>query len=289
MLSSVGQFLFIFVGSLAIGAVSALLIAFIMKRQASYLNEQQHTDDQVNERQQTYAQKQNVTTEISMMLLCPWVSYLIAEGLSLSGIVSILTNGVFLSYYATPNTTPAAKKVLKMGYETIAVSAETLVFLFLGIGLFAFNHPYEQLGWGLVITTILNLNLARALNVFVVSALVNSTREKNKITPKMQGVMWLSGLRGAMAYALALKCATELPIGPVILIDTLLYAFLTILGIGSILNPVLTKLDVKRKPVDPNEPVYEGRDNFCNRMKVKIRNFDSEYFSPLFIKDLRNI
>lgn len=289
MLSSVGQFLLIFVGSLAIGAVSALLIAFIMKRQASYLNEQQHTDDQVNERQQTYAQKQNVTTEISMMLLCPWVSYLIAEGLSLSGIVSILTNGVFLSYYATPNTTPAAKKVLKMGYETIAVSAETLVFLFLGIGLFAFNHPYEQLGWGLVITTIINLNLARALNVFVVSALVNCTREKNKITPKMQGVMWMSGLRGAMAYALALKCATELPIGPVILIDTLIYAFLTILGIGSILNPVLTKLGVKRKPVDPNEPAYEGRDNFCNRLKVKLRNFDSEYFSPLFIKDLRNI
>lgn len=224
-----------------------------------------------------------------MMLLCPWVSYLIAEGLSLSGIVSILTNGVFLSYYATPNTTPAAKKVLKMGYETIAVSAETLVFLFLGIGLFAFNHPYEQLGWGLVVTTIINLNLARALNVFVVSALVNTTREKNKITPKMQGVMWMSGLRGAMAYALALKCATELPIGPVILIDTLLYAFLTILGIGSILNPVLTKLGVKRKPVDPNEPPYEGRDNFCNRLKVKLRNFDSEYFSPLFIKDLRNI
>ena len=139
-----------------------------------------------------------------MMLLCPWVSYLIAEGLSLSGIVSILTNGVFLSYYATPNTTPAAKKVLKMGYETIAVSAETLVFLFLGIGLFAFNHPYEQLGWGLVVTTIINLNLARALNVFVVSALVNTTREKNKITPKMQGVMWMSGLRGAMAYALAI-------------------------------------------------------------------------------------
>ena len=31
-----------------------------------------------------------------MMLLCPYVSYLIAEGLKLSGIVSILTNGIFL-------------------------------------------------------------------------------------------------------------------------------------------------------------------------------------------------
>ena len=38
--SSVGQFIVIFCGSLMIGAVSALLIAFILKRQASYIREQ---------------------------------------------------------------------------------------------------------------------------------------------------------------------------------------------------------------------------------------------------------
>jgi len=182
-----------------------------------------------------------------MMILCPWVSYLIAEGLKLSGIVSILTNGIFLQYYATPNISPAAKKVLKMGYETIATSAETLVFLFLGIGLFAFNHPYEQMGMGLVFTTILNLNIARFLNILIVSWLVNMTRTTNKIGVKLQTVMWISGLRGAMAYALAIKSCQDLEIGPVILIVTLIYAFITILGIGSILNPILSKLDVKRK------------------------------------------
>jgi NhaP-type Na+/H+ or K+/H+ antiporter len=35
-----------------------------------------------------------------MMVMCPWVCYLIAEGLSLSGIVAICTNGVFLNTYA---------------------------------------------------------------------------------------------------------------------------------------------------------------------------------------------
>lgn len=185
-------------------------------------------------------------TEISLMILCPWVSYLIAEGLKLSGIVSILTNGVFLSYYATPNISPAAKKVLQLCYETIAISAEQLVFLFLGIGIFAFNHPYKQMGWGLVITTILNLNIARALNILIVTAFVNCSREETKLNGKIKFVMWMSGLRGAMAYALALKAANELAIGPVILIDTLIYALITILGIGSILNPVLGRLGVKR-------------------------------------------
>lgn len=84
-------------GSLFIGAVSALLIAFVLKRQAAYLDERNESDPfSLNERQQHYQARQNINTEISMMLMCPWVSYLIAEGLDLSGIVSILTNGVFL-------------------------------------------------------------------------------------------------------------------------------------------------------------------------------------------------
>ena len=103
------------------------------------------------------------------------------------------------------------------------------------------------MGWGLAITTVLNLNFARFLNIWIVTSLVNCSRTETKISRNMQITMWISGLRGAMAYALALKCATDLAIGPIILIDTLIYAMITILGIGSILNPVLSKLDVKRK------------------------------------------
>lgn len=111
-----------------------------------------------------------------MLILCPWVSYLIAEGLELSGIVSIMVNGIFLSYYASPNISSASNRVLKIGYETVANSAETLVFIFLGLGLFSFNHPYEQLGWGTIPLTIINLGIARFLNIWIVSYLVNKSR-----------------------------------------------------------------------------------------------------------------
>lgn len=154
-------------------------------------------------------------------------------------------NGVFLNYYATPNISPAAKKMLKMGYGTFAFATETLVFIFLGVGLFAFDHPYSELGWGLAITTILNLNFARFLNIGIVTTLVNCSRDKSRIDFKTAFVMWISGLRGAMAYALALKAATQLTIGPVILLDTLIYSYITVLVVASFLNPLLTKLDVK--------------------------------------------
>jgi NhaP-type Na+/H+ or K+/H+ antiporter len=54
------------------------------------------------------------------MIMCPWLSYLVAEGIGFSGIVAILTNGLILNIYATPNITRGSKKVLKITYETIA-------------------------------------------------------------------------------------------------------------------------------------------------------------------------
>lgn len=100
-----------------------------------------------------------------MMILAPWVSYLVADGLQLSGIVAILVNGLFLNLYATPNISRGSKKVLQIAYETLAYSAETLVFVFLGIGVFAFDHPMQQLGTGGIVLSVLNLNIARALNI----------------------------------------------------------------------------------------------------------------------------
>jgi NhaP-type Na+/H+ or K+/H+ antiporter len=133
-----------------------------------------------------------------------------------------------------------------MAYETIAFSTETLVFLFLGMGLFAFEHPYEQISIIFVLLTFLNLYAARALNIGIVSYLVNLGRSnESKINFNMQFVMWISGLRGAMAYALALKSASDLAIGPSILTDTLIFSLATILIVGTVLNPILSKFDVK--------------------------------------------
>lgn len=118
--------------------------------------------------------------------------------------------------------------------------------------------------------------------------------------------MWIAGLRGAMAYALAMesnhnpmfKHADGTNAGGVMLLITLLYSLFTILGISSVLNPVMVNCEVTR---DKNEVVEERTDtekelidniesntlkkNCCWRMKKKIGSFDKYYFSPLFIKD----
>lgn len=98
-------------------------------------------------RQRTYIEQQDINSEVSMMIMSPWITYLITDGLGLSGIVAILTNGIFLNIYAIPNISRGSRKVLKIAYETIAYSAETLVFIFLGIGVFTFDHPTNKVGF----------------------------------------------------------------------------------------------------------------------------------------------
>ena len=84
------EFFILFIGSFLIGAISALIAAFVL-----------------NKGKTSNTIKMN--NEISIMILCPWVSYLIAEGLKYSGIVSILINAVFLAQYATPNLSTTSK------------------------------------------------------------------------------------------------------------------------------------------------------------------------------------
>jgi sodium/hydrogen exchanger 8 len=309
IVGAVSKFTIIFGGSLLIGGASALLVAFIQKRQLNFLKHDEleepndasfprtKAEGDLNKRQKHYEQQQTFNSEISMMILCPWVSYLVADGLQLSGIVAILTNGLFLNMYATPNISKGSGKVLTIAYETIAYSAETLVFVFLGIGVFAFDHPLERLGFGSIVLTIINLNIARALNVYVVSALVNRTRsDATKITSDQKFVMWVAGLRGAMAYALSMESIVDYgPAGNIMLSLTLIYALITILIVGSMLNPILDRWTdgVKGGVKDANPEAIaeanpddgpEGKKKCCSGFKRGLKNFDEKYFAPLFIR-----
>lgn len=108
-------------------------------------------------------------TEVSIILLSPYVCYLIADGLELSGIVAIMTNGVFMSYYATPNISKPSKEVVKIAVDSLSYIAETMVFLFLGIGVFTFKSKYQEVSVMTVVLSIINVNICRWINVWVVS------------------------------------------------------------------------------------------------------------------------
>ena len=89
--------------------MTALIVAFILKRQSTYSFERIIQEEALTKNKKQLEEEQNLNSEISIMIMCPWVCYLIADGLELSGIVAIMTNGIFLNYYATPNVTKGSK------------------------------------------------------------------------------------------------------------------------------------------------------------------------------------
>lgn len=77
------------------------------------------------------------------MLLIPWVTYLIAEALEMSGIVSIVFCGIAMSRYAIPHLSEEAAINFKHFYQILAYIFENTVFLLIGIGLIGFELLWQ--------------------------------------------------------------------------------------------------------------------------------------------------
>lgn len=176
---AVGNFLFTFLISaclgIAFGLASALLLKFVDLRRTPSL-------------------------EVGMMLIFSYAPYCLAEGVHLSGIMAILFAGIVMSHYTHLNLSPVTQITVQQTFRTVAFVAETGVFAYLGMAIFSFKHRVEPalVTWCLVLCL-----LGRACNIFPLSFLMNHFRE-HKITGRMQMVMWFSGLRGAIAFALSL-------------------------------------------------------------------------------------
>ena len=101
-----------------------------------------------------------------------------------------------------------------------------------------------------ILLVMLFIHVARAANILIISNLfVNIWRIKNKVSCKFQFVMWHSGLRGAIAFALAIQSTNDFPKsegqnGEVILTLTLIYTLLTILLVATTINPLIQKLSL---------------------------------------------
>jgi len=64
------------------------------------------------------------------------------------------------------------------------------------------------MGVGLLIFSFIGILLGRFVNIYCMSWLSNRYRTSTTISQEWMFLMWFSGLRGAMAYALSLESVT---------------------------------------------------------------------------------
>uniref|UniRef100_A0A8D3CK41 Sodium/hydrogen exchanger n=1 Tax=Scophthalmus maximus TaxID=52904 RepID=A0A8D3CK41_SCOMX len=220
-LQALGYFLKMFFGSAALGTLTGLISAFFLK----------HFD-----------LRKTPSLEFGMMIIFAYLPYGLAEGIKLSGIMSILFAGIVMSHYTHHNLSPVTQILMQQTLRTVAFMCETCVFAFLGLSIFSFPHKFEI---SFVIWCIVLVLLGRAVNIFPLSFLLNFFRD-HKITPKMMFIMWFSGLRGAIPYALSLHLGLE-PIEKRQLIGTttIIIVLFTILFLGGGTMPLIRLMDIE--------------------------------------------
>merc|ERR1719367_2670093 len=92
----------------------------------------------------------------------------------------------------------------------IAKMSESCVFLYLGV---VSALAVGRLHWNFILIafTVIVIGIARAAHIFPLSKLLNCSRGPDeKISRNLTFVLWISGLRGAIAFALSLQlpCTT---------------------------------------------------------------------------------
>ena len=87
--------------------------------------------------------------------------------------------------------------------------------------------------------------IARLVNIVICSKISNISRTTNIIDSKKQFFLWFAGVRGAMAFALAIKSITDFKlVGSMFLMITLIITAFTLIYSSVFLNLVIQKCDI---------------------------------------------
>ncbi|CAB3368720.1 Hypothetical predicted protein [Cloeon dipterum] len=140
--------------------------------------------------------------ESALFLLMSYSTFLMAEAAELTGIVAVLFCGMCQAHYTYNNLSVDSRRRTKKLFELLNFLAENFIFCYIGVSMFTF--PKHHFDVGFIVAAFFCAFLGRAANIYPLSFLLNLGR-KPKISYNFQHMLFFSGLRGAMAFALAIR------------------------------------------------------------------------------------
>ena len=194
--------------------------------------------------------RQHPNLETALFILMSYSTFLTSEALGLTGIVSVLFNGIFQAHYTYNNLSKDSQNQTKELFNLLNFLSENFIFIYIGITLFTFrSHQWEI---SFIFFSLIAIILARAVNIYPLAFIINLSRSRrNKIDKKMQNLMVFSGLRGAMAFALAIR-NTSTQARRLILTTTSIIVITTVILCGGMTNQVIKWLEINSGPSEDN-------------------------------------
>lgn len=236
LFKSIGVFIGIFSGSFVMGAATGVVTALVTKFTKLHCFP---------------------LLETALFFLMSWSTFLLAEACGFTGVVAVLFCGITQAHYTYNNLSEESTKRTKQLFEVLHFLAENFIFSYMGLALFTFqNHIFSPI---FIIGAFFAIFIGRALNIYPLSFLLNLGR-RHKITGNFQHMMMFAGLRGAMAFALAIR-DTATYARQMMFSTTLLIVFFTVWVFGGGTTPMLSWLHI-RVGVDPDQDFQPTGDSF---------------------------
>ncbi|KAK3558576.1 hypothetical protein QTP86_021649 [Hemibagrus guttatus] len=178
------------------------------------------------------------------VFLYSYLAYLSAEVFHLSGIVALIACGVVMRPYVEANISHKSYTTIKYFLKMWSSVSETLIFIFLGVSTVAGPHHWNFI---FIFLTIILCFISRVLGVVGLSFIMNKFRIV-KLTGKDQFIVAYGGLRGAIAFSLAILLSSEhFPMKNMFLTSIITLIFFTVFVQGMTIRPLVELLAVKRK------------------------------------------
>ncbi|KAF6091504.1 solute carrier family 9 member A7 [Phyllostomus discolor] len=240
---SVGIFLGIFSGSFTMGAVTGV-----------FLEMSSLTGADVTKFTKLHCFP---LLETALFFLMSWSTFLLAEACGFTGVVAVLFCGITQAHYTYNNLSVESRGRTKQLFEVLHFLAENFIFSYMGLALFTFQkHVFSPI---FIIGAFVAIFLGRAAHIYPLSFFLNLGR-RHKIGWNFQHMMMFSGLRGAMAFALAIRDTASYA-RQMMFTTTLLIVFFTVWIVGGGTTPMLSWLNI-RVGVDPDQDPPPNNDSF---------------------------
>ena len=159
--------------------------------------------------------------EVTLTFLTPFAAYLIAEALHISGVLAVVSAGLFLSFRSGEAFSNQSRIMAYAVWDVILFILNSLIFILIGLqlrnviaGITKYSN-YELLLYGLVISFVVIV----VRFMWVVPAallprwLSKRIRESEPFDPRNMVVFGWAGMRGVVSMAAALAIPLTLPGG----------------------------------------------------------------------------
>jgi monovalent cation/hydrogen antiporter len=218
--------------------------------------------------------------EITVTLLTPYLLYIAAEQLDLSGILAAVVSGLYLGF-RDPDLTDAGTRLQAYSFwEVFVFLLESLLFVLVGL---QFPALVDEVGTGLVMTGValaLVVMAVRMLHQFTVLELDERVGGRPPISWRERTVVGWAGMRGAVSLAVALAVPLDVDGRDEIIFLTLIVIAVTLAVQGLTLPALLRAMDFKEEEPDERRQAMvrfrtiEAALDHISRMSLADHGFD---------------